>query len=209
MDKKELAVLAVIIIIAASVVSIVFAPDASGESTSIEILNKKDIGENGTVYVKLKDSSNGPLSNKTIHIKLTDSNNHAVYEKTVHTHSTGVAIVKLENVSAGSYNINITFEGDANYTGCSVSQKLNIKGETVVDEAIENSTIIQETLADDDSTQDTQTTPTQSSSYTPSYSQSSSSSSSSRSSSSSSELPTYDENGRETLPEYDENGKEV
>lgn len=204
-----MAILGIIVIIGIAVVSIAFAPDSDANSTSIEILNKKDIGENGTVYVKLKDSSNAPLSNKTIHIKLTDSKNHVVYEKTVRTHATGVAIVKLNNVSAGSYKINITFDGDANYTASSISQKLTVKGEPVVEDDLVNSTIIQETIEDDtQDSYDSYSTSSNSNSYTPSYSQNTYTPSQS-SSSSSSDLPSYDENGKEVLPEYDEDGNEI
>lgn len=206
MDKKELIILGIIIVIAVVVGGIVFAPHTDGKSTSIEILNHKEIGENGTVYVKLKDEGGNSLSNKTLHVKITDKNNKVVYEKTVKTQSTGVAIAKLQNVTSGDYNINITFEGDGNYSESTVSQKITIAGDAV--DELENSTLIQETLDDADNNDDnTQNTQSQSSSSSQSSSNSHSYTPSNRGSSSSEDTKYYDENGREVLPEYDENGK--
>ncbi len=210
MDKKELIILGIIAVVAVVIAAIILAPQIDAKSTSIEILNEKNIGENGTLYIKLKDNEKGALANQSVHIKLTDKKNKVIYEKTVKTHTTGVAIVKLKNVTGGDYNINITYDGDANFTGCSLSQKITVQGE-VVDDPIANSTLIQQTLAEDnqdnnDDSQDSQSSSDSSyssdNSYTPSQSSSSSSSSSS-SRSDSGDLPQYDEDG---LINYDEDG---
>lgn len=213
MDKKELVIVGIIVVIAIIVAAIMFMPHSDTKTTSLEILNKKAVGENGTVYIKLKDDANGAVSGKTVHVKITKDKN-VVYSNDVETHSTGVAIVKLTNVSSGDYNINVTFDGDANYTESSISQKLTVGEGDIVDEQLENSTIIQQTLDDAQNTQDSADTSSYSQSsysYTPSYTPSSSSQSSSSqsSSSSSSDLPAYDENGRETLPEFDEDGNQI
>lgn len=210
MDKKELIILGIIVAVAVVIAAIVFAPQIDAKSTSIEILNEKNIGENGTIYLKLKDNEKGALSNQSIHIKLTDKNNKVVYEKTVKTHSTGVAIVKLKNVKGGTYNINATYDGDANFTGCSISQKITVKGE-VVEDTLANSTLIQQTIAEDNQNNDNDDSSDSSdSSYTPSYTPSSSSDSGSdspsRDSGNDGPLPEYDEDG---YINYDENGNMI
>ena len=78
MDKKELIVTGMVIIIAVVAAGIIFAPSISANDTSIEILNKGDLGGNSTIYVKLADGDKTSLSNKTIHIKLTDEKNNVV-----------------------------------------------------------------------------------------------------------------------------------
>lgn len=212
MDKKELIIAGIVVIIAVIVASIIFAPSSDAKYTTLDVLNKGDLGENSTIYVKLADDGKNALSDKTIHVKLTDKKGKVVYDKSVKTHTTGVALAKLENVSAGEYDLNVTFDGDGNYTGSSISQKVTVKGE-VIEDIVDNSTLIYQTLNDmsNDDNQDNSGSQSQSSSYTPSYSSSSSSSrsSSSSSSSSSSANTYYDENGNAMLPEYDENGKEV
>lgn len=214
MDKKELLILGIIIVIIAVIAGIILAPQSNGQTTNLEILNKKAVMENGSVYVKLKDDSSGALSDKNLTVQLKDSKGKVVYKTVEKTHATGVAVVKLKNVSAGEYEINITFEGDANYTESSISQKITIGGDTPEVE-LENSTLINETLeedAQDNNDNDNSNTDSQSNYQQPStnyYPSSSSQSRSSSSSSSSSELPEYDVNGKSTLPEYDEDGNRV
>lgn len=209
MDKKELIITGIIIIIAVVAASIIFAPSISAQYTSIDVLNKGDLGENSTIYVKLTDGDKTSLSNKTIHVKLTDGKNNVVYEDSVKTQATGVAIVKLHNVSAGEYNLDVNFDGDENFTGCSISQKVKvITGE--VKDVVENSTLINQTLADANAQAQDSSSSQSSSSYTPSSSGSSSSGSSSSGGSSSrsedSSSHYYDPDGNEILPEYDADG---
>lgn len=214
MDKKELIITGIIIIIAVVAAGIIFAPSISAQYTSIDVLNKGDLGENSTIYVKLTDGDKTSLSNKTIHVKLTDNKNNVVYEDSVKTQATGVAIVKLHNVSAGEYNLEVNFDGDENYTGCSISQKVKVITGEVKDE-VTNSTLVNQTLADAHA-QDTSSQSSSSSSSSGSSSGGSSSggsssggSSSGGSSSSSSDDGSsrhYDPDGHEVLPEYDADG---
>lgn len=208
---KDLVLFAVIIIIAAVVASFIFAPaDEAQGITNIDILNKGNFGDNSTLYIKLTDIDKAGLSNKTMHVKVLDANGTAVYTTDVKTHATGVAMAKLTNVSAGEYTLNITFDGDQNYTGSSISKKITVEA-GVVEDTVENSTLITQTIQEaQDAGEDTSVYTSQSTSNTPTYTPSSSSSdSSSSSSSSSSDYNTYDENGNEVLPEYDEDGRQV
>ncbi|MEE0935852.1 MAG: Ig-like domain-containing protein [Methanobrevibacter sp.] len=204
MDKKEMIIAGIVVVIAVVVAGIVFAPSDVAKHTTLDILNKGDFGENSTIYVKLTDDEKSALSGKTVHITLKDQKGKLVYNKTVKTHATGVALAKLNSVPAGEYTLNVTFDGDGNYSASSISHKVTVKGE-VVEDVVDNSTLIQDTLDDTDSSQDTSY---QQSSYTPSYSQSSSSQTSSSSSDSSADT-YYDEDGNEMLPEYDEDGNQV
>lgn len=211
MDKKELMIGGIIVVVAVVVASIVFAPTTEAQTSTLSILNKGDIGENGTIYVKLTDTQNMSLSGKTVHIKISDSKGKAVFEQDATTHATGVAIAKLKDMASGNYTLEVSFDGDANFTESSISKKIHIAGE-VTEEIVDDAALIEQTIQDSDDLQDSQVyqDSSYSQSYTPSYSQSSQSSSSSSSSSSSdSGLVNYDENGRETLPEYDEDGKEI
>lgn len=209
---KDLVLFAIIIIVAAIVASIIFAPSDEADFTTLEVLNKGEFGENSTIYVKLADSEKNALSGQDVHVKLTDSDGKVVYDESVKTHATGVALAKLNGVSAGEYTLNITYDGNENYTASSVSQKITIQGEPVEDE-IENSTLIQDTL--EDAQYDDDSSSSSSSDSYQSYSQQSQSQSysyspqSSRSYDSGSSDTYYDENGAEMLPEYDENGAQV
>ncbi|WP_407422290.1 Ig-like domain-containing protein [Methanobrevibacter sp.] len=222
MDKKELMITGIVIVLAVVAAGVIFAPSTAAQYTSIDVLNKGDLGENSTIYVKLTCGDKTSLSGKTIHIKLTDNKNNVVYDESVETQATGVAIVKLNNLGAGEYKLDASFDGDENYTGCSISQNVTIKEGEVKDE-LANSTLIQQTIADSQGTSSqsssapasssSQSSSSDSSSQSSSVPASSSSQSSSSDSSSSSSADSssnyYDENGKEVLPEYDADGKQI
>ena len=216
MDKKQLIIIGVIIIVIAAYAIFMFNPSSEEiKTTEISILNNNTLGENSTLYVKLIDKSDESLSNKTIHITVLDDNNTCVFNTSSKTHFTGVAIVKLDNLSNGDYKVNVTFDGDENYTGSSSVKKITI-GEKYVAENFTNITNITENITlDTTDTQDTQNTESakdsssQKSSSSSDSSKKKSSSSSSKSKSDSNELTYYDENGKVIKPTIDENGKKV
>ena len=123
---KDLVIFGIIIIIAAVVFSFVFSPSSDAHNTSIQVLNKGDLGSNSTIYIKLTDSQKTSLGNKTVHVKLLDNKGKEVYTKDIKTHATGVGMAKLSNMSSGEYTLNITYDGDSNYTGCSLSKKAKV-----------------------------------------------------------------------------------
>ena len=188
MDKRELIIAGIFVVVVIVLASIIFAPNNTAKQTTIEVLNNDTIGENGTVYVKLKDNNNTSLSEKTVHIKITDENGTVVYEGSGKTHATGVAIFKMNNVSPGDYNLSVTFDGDENHTSSSISKSLKILGEHIED-------TLSDTALTDDSTSNNQNSGSSSRS---------SSSSSSRSSGSGSRS-----GGSSQLPEYDEDGNQM
>ena len=193
--------LVAVVIGAAVIASFIFSSFAEGAGNSkLDILGNGTIGENGTLNVKLSNGDGVALKDKEVHVAVKDSKGKTVFEKSAKTYVNGVANVKIENVSAGKYDVNVTFDGDENYTASSVVEKLTI-AEGVVEEDTNNDTDTSTAVVD------TGSTPTQSSS-SQSHSQSSHSSSSSSSSSSDegSEDTYYDENGNVIEPVIDENG---
>ena len=207
MDKKELIILGILAVIAAVAIWFMyFSPvDASSDYSMINIIGDGTIGENGTVYAKLVNGENVALKDKEVHITVKDSKGSVVFEDSSKTYVNGVVNFKLTNVSAGKYDVNITFDGDENFTSCSVSEKLTIKAGEVEEDVPDEIVASVETA--DTSTQDTSSS--QSSYSTQSYRQSYSSDSYSSSDDVGSEDNYYDENGNEITPTYDENGNEV
>lgn len=210
MDRKKLIILGILaVIVAVAIWFMYFSPfESAADSSLINILGDGTIGENGTVYAKLTNDDNVALKDKEVHITVKNSKGSVVFEDSAKTYVNGVVNFKLTNVSAGKYDVNITFEGDENFTSCSVSQELKIKAgeveEDVPDEIVDS---VDSVETADTSTQDTSSS--QSSYSTPSYRQSYSSSSHSSSDDGGSANNYYDENGNKVLPTYDENGNEV
>ena len=152
------------------------------------------------------------LGNKAIKVSIIDKNGKAVYTKDLKTHVIGMALVKVENITPGTYTVNVTFNGDENYTSSSASQKINISSGHVEEQLNATSEDIQ--AINNELSQDT----TQTDSYTPVYSTDTSytpSSSSSDQSSSDSgddggdDGGVIDENGNAVDTVIDENGNEV
>lgn len=207
---KDLVIFGIIIIIAAIAFSFIFAPSSDAKTTNIDILNKGDFGTNSTIYVKLTDAQKNSLSNKTVHVKLTDNKGKVVYEKSIKTHATGVGMAKLSNITSGAYTLNVTYDGDGNYTGCSISKNVKVDDGVVKDE-IDNSTLDNATIQDildsqaqSDSDQSSQ----QQQSYTPSDSGSDSNSQSS-SSDDSGYVDYYDSDGNKLDPVIDPDGNQI
>ena len=211
MDKKEYVIIGIVIIIAIAVAGIIFSSPNSAKNTQIQILNNGSIGENGTIYIKLTDMEKNSLGDKPIKVSIIDKKGKAVYTKELKTHVTGMALVKVENITPDTYTINVTFNGDANYSSSSVSKKINIVSGHVDEQLNATSEDIQAINIEQaqDSQQNTYT-PVYSTdtSYTPSSSSSQQSSSDSRDTSSD-DGGVIDENGNAVDPVIDENGNEV
>jgi hypothetical protein len=207
---KDLIIFGIIIIIAAIAFSFIFSPSSVAHDTNIQLLNKGDFGSNSTVYIKLTDTQKNSLSNKTVHVKLLDKKGKVVYNKSIDTHTTGVGMAKLSNVSAGEYTLNITFDGDKNYTGCSLSKKITVEGGEVED-VIDNSTLDAADLQDiaDTQAQQQQDSQQSSQSYTPQNYDSGSDSSQSSSSSDSGYDTYYDVDGNEMDVVIDPDGNQI
>ena len=211
MDKKEYVIIGIVIIIAIAVAGIIFSSPNSAKNTQIQILNNGSIGENGTIYIKLTDMEKNSLGDKPIKVSIIDKKGKAVYTKELKTHVTGMALVKVENITPDTYTINVTFNGDANYSSSSVSKKINIVSGHVEEQLNATSEDLQAINIEQaqDSQQNTYT-PVYSTdtSYTPSSSSSQQSSSDSRDTSSD-DGGVIDENGNAVDPVIDENGNEV
>ena len=211
MDKKEYVIIGIVIIIAIAVAGIIFSSPNSAKNTQIQILNNGSIGENGTIYIKLTDMEKNSLGDKPIKVSIIDKKGKAVYTKELKTHVTGMALVKVENITPDTYTVNVTFNGDANYSSSSVSKKINIVSGHVEEQLNATSEDLQaiNTEQAQDSQQNTYT-PVYSTdtSYTPSSSSSQQSSSDSRDTSSD-DGEVIDENGNAVDPVIDENGNEV
>ena len=204
---KDILIFGIIIIIAAIAFSFIFSPSSDAHNTSIQLLNKGDFGSNSTIYIKLTDTQKNSLSNKTVHVQLLDKKGKTVYKKSIDTHTTGVGMAKLSNISAGEYTLKITFDGDKNYTGCSLSKNINVKGGDVED-VIDNSTLDAADLQDIVDTQAQQDSQQSSQSYTPQNYDSGSDSS--QSSSSDSGYDTYyDADGNEMDVVIDPDGNQI
>lgn len=190
MDKRILVALGVLVAVAAVLAIFMAFPSDEGvdKTSNIEILGNGTIGVNGTLNVKLSSGDGVALKDKTVHVSVKDENGSVVFEDSAQTYVNGVANVKMVNLSAGEYEVNVTFDGDNNYTGSSAVKKL------IISEGVD-----EEDTSDDgaDATADDSSSQSQSSSS--SYSRSYSSYNNGGGSSDGGSVDDYyDENGERT-----------
>lgn len=196
MDKKMMIILGVIVAIAVVIAAFMLLSAEDTNLSKLDILGNGTIGENGTLNVKLSNEEGVALKDKEVHVTVKNSKGKVVFENSAKTYVNGVANVKIENVSAGEYEVNVTFDGDENYTACSISEKLII-AQGVVEDTEEN---------DDVDTANAVDTTSDSSQSSSSYRSSSYSSSNSDSSDDGSSDNYYDEDGNVVEPTIDEDG---
>lgn len=211
MNKRTIIVIVFIIAVIAVVAALMLSSYGKDAGyTDLNILGNGTIDENGTVDIKLTSWEGDALKDKDLHVSLKDSEGNIVFKESAKTHDDGIASVEFINVSSGEYTINVTYDGDENYSSASLSEKLII-GE-IVEEEEDNSTNETDEITDDenlDDTYDTYDYGSSSSSYN-SYSSPSSSSYSDYSDSGSSSdgggSEYYDENGNPVDSVVDEGG---
>lgn len=148
MEKKNKIIIICLIIVIIALVGItlyMFYGQHQQSSTQIKVTGNKTIEEGGTLHVKLSLLNGTGIKNKKINITVTDKKNKKVLKKTVKTNSNGKASVDLGNISKGNYVVNITFEGDKNYSANTTSQKIKIIEKKEVETASETTSEVTQT----------------------------------------------------------------
>lgn len=130
-DKIIIVSLVIFIIVLAGIIIYMF--NGQQQPTQIKVVGNKTIEEGEVLKVKLSSLNGTGIKNKKIHIVIMDYKNKEVLNKTVTTNSKGKAQVALDDISKGKYVVNITFEGDKNYSANTTSQKIIIIEKKVVE----------------------------------------------------------------------------
>ena len=119
--------LLVIIVVLAAVFGIMFFQSLNAkEPSKVKIISNKTQYEGGKLAIQLTDLNKTPISKEKVNITITNKKNKVVFNKTVETNDDGKAKVDLD-LKKGEYSVNVTFEGNKNYTGNNTTQKLTIK----------------------------------------------------------------------------------
>lgn len=129
MEKREKIVilgLIIVIIALAGIALYMFYGQQHQSPTEIKVTGNKTIEKGGNLNVELSSLNGEGIKNKKINITVTDKKNNEVLKKTITTNSKGKASVELKNISKGEYVVNITFEGDKNYSSNNTAQKIKI-----------------------------------------------------------------------------------
>lgn len=132
-NKNIIIILVVMIVILAAAMGIMFLkPMAAKEPTKIKITSDNEQYEGGELSLQLTDLNKTPISKQIVNVTITNSKGKVVVEDIVKTNSKGKAKLDLD-LKKGKYKVNVTYEGNENYTGNNTTQKLTIKEEEVAE----------------------------------------------------------------------------
>ena len=132
MENKNIIIilLVIIVILAAATGYILLNPINAKEPVKIKITSDAEQTEGGKLSIQLTDLNKTPLSKETVKIRVINSEGNVVVNDIVKTNSKGNAKLDLD-LKKGKYTVNVTYDGNENYTGNNTTQKLTIKEKIV------------------------------------------------------------------------------
>ena len=141
-NRNIIIILVAIVIVLAVIAGAMFLQSGNAkEPTKVKITSDKEQYEGGELKIKLTDLNKTPISKEIVNITITNKKGKVVVNETVKTNSKGKAKLDLD-LKKGKYIVNVTYNGNENYTGNNTTQKLKIKEEvkeTVIEESSSSS----------------------------------------------------------------------
>ena len=131
-NKNIIIILLVVIVILLAMIGItVLHPFDTKEPTKVRVISNKTLIEGESLLVKLSDLNNTPISKQVLNVTITNSKGKVIVDDVVKTNSKGLAKLNM-NLKKGNYIVNVTYDGNNNYTGNNTTQKLTVKEEEKV-----------------------------------------------------------------------------
>ena len=125
-DSKKIIVLLLIIIVLLIVLGMMLInPLDAKTDTKITVNSNATLYEGDYFSISLTDVNGAPLNSQTVNIIITDANGVENHQQ-VSTDGMGNAMLQLNGLAVGEYDINVTYEGNENYSSSSASQNLTI-----------------------------------------------------------------------------------
>ena len=126
-NKNIIIILVAIVIVLAVIAGAMFLQSGNAkEPTKVKITSDKEQYEDGEISIKLTDLNKTPVSKQIVNVTITDKKGKVVVDDSVKTNSKGKAKLDLD-LKKGKYEVNVTYNGNENYTGNNTTQKLTIK----------------------------------------------------------------------------------
>ena len=129
MEKNQMIILALIVIIAALLVGIVMMPNIAKKDTSVTFKGKSTLTEGDSIKIKLTDVNGNAIAGQTVNITITDKDDSKSYYSVV-TDDDGEGKLKLDK-DTGTYDVQIKYNGNNNYKECNATKKITIKAKEV------------------------------------------------------------------------------
>lgn len=123
-NRNIIIILLVIIVILAVVAGVMFLQSVNVKKPcKIKITSDKEQYEGGKLSVQLTDLNKTPLSKEIVNIIITNSKGKVVVDDVVKTNSRGKVKLDLD-LEKGKYNVNVSYEGNENFTGNGTTEEL-------------------------------------------------------------------------------------
>lgn len=134
-NKNIIIILLIVVVILAAVAGFMLLNQSNAkDSTKIKITSDKSQYEDSAeLSIKLTDMNGTALSKEIVNITITDKKGKVVVDDVVKTNSKGNAKLDL-NLKKGKYSVNVTYDGNENFTANHSSQNLTIKEEASTSE---------------------------------------------------------------------------
>ena len=128
-NKNIIIILIIVIVVLGAVLGAMFLQSSNAKQpTKIKITSDKTQYEGGKLKIQLTDLNKTAISKEKVNITITNSKGKILVNKSVKTNSKGNANLDLD-LKKGRYTVNVTYDGNENFTANSTTQNLTIKKE--------------------------------------------------------------------------------
>ena len=132
-DKIIIALVVVLIVILAAGVLFLNHSHAKIDSRVI-VTSNSTLYDGDNFTIRLIDLNNTPIANQRVNITIIDANG-GENPQVITTDANGDGSLQLNGLAVGNYTINVTYEGNDNYTVCNTTQKLTIAEKVTTSES--------------------------------------------------------------------------
>lgn len=137
MEKNEIIILALIVVIIALLVGLaaMMMPNFTKQDTQLIFKSSSALNEGDSLKVMLTDVDGSTLAGQTVNVTIINKDNSKDYHS-VETNENGIGKLKLDK-DAGNYTVIISYGGNDKYNGCNATKKISI-GEKVEESSSSN-----------------------------------------------------------------------
>ncbi len=105
-------------------------PSVAKTDSKVIVTSNSTLNDGDTLSIYLSDLNNTPISNQTVNITIIDANG-AQNRQVVTTDANGNGNLQLNGLTAGNYNISVSYGGNNKFNPCNTTQKLTMKEKEV------------------------------------------------------------------------------
>ena len=132
MDNRKLIIILLIIIIILLVSILTLITNPFKAESVLNITSNDELHDGDSLTIVLTDKNSNPLANQTVTVIITDASGKQD-NRTIETDSMGNGFIQLKGFTQGSYTVEVSYDGNNDYSASSASQNLTITEDTVQD----------------------------------------------------------------------------